>query len=50
MLFMFIYEYWFPTHYPYQMMSVSFNSNTTGVTNGAGTANPCTSPAFNPSF
>ena len=32
MLFVFMFENWCPTGFPYQMMSVSFNSNTTGVT------------------
>ena len=40
MLIVFIYAYWCPTQFPYQMMFVSFNSTTTGVTCGAGTANP----------
>jgi len=30
MLFVFIYTYWCPTRLQYQMMFVSFNSNTTG--------------------
>jgi len=29
MLFVFIYLYWCPTRFPYQMMFVSLNSNTT---------------------
>jgi len=40
MLFVFIYIYWCPTSFPYQMMFVSYNSNTTGVTGGAGTTYP----------
>ena len=32
MLFVFIYVYWCPTRFLYQMMFVSFNSNTTSVT------------------
>ena len=36
MLFVFIYVYWCSTRSPYQMMFVSFNSNTR-VTSGAGT-------------
>jgi hypothetical protein len=40
--FVFIYVYWFPTLFPYQMMFVSFKSNT--VTCGAGTANPSRAP------
>jgi len=46
MIFVFIYIYWCPTRFPCQMMLVSFNSNTTGVTNGAGTANPTGAPDF----
>ena len=40
MLFVFIYTYWCPTRFPYQMMFVSFNSSTMGVISGAGIANP----------
>jgi len=36
----FIYVFWSPTRFPYQMMFVSFNSNTTGATCGAGTVKP----------
>jgi hypothetical protein len=36
--YVFIYVSWCPTRFPYQMMLVSLNSNTTGVTSGAGTA------------
>jgi len=32
MLFVFIYIYWYPAGFPYQMMFVSFNNNTTGAT------------------
>ena len=32
------------------MMFVSFNSNTTGVPNGAGTAHPSKASAFTPGF
>ena len=46
MLFVFIDVYWCPTRFPYQIMFVSFNSNTTGVTSGAGTANPSGAPEF----
>ena len=38
MLFVIIYVYWGQTRFPYQMMLVSFNSNTTGVAHGARTA------------
>jgi hypothetical protein len=31
--------YWCATRFPYHIMFVSFDSNTTGVTNGAGTTN-----------
>jgi hypothetical protein len=34
-----IYVYWCPTRFPCKMMFVSFNSNTTGFTCWAGTAN-----------
>ena len=37
-LFVFIYVYWCPTRFPYQMMFVSFNTNTTGVTCGSETS------------
>ena len=33
-----IYVYWCPTRFPYQMMFLSFYSNTTGDTSGAGAA------------
>jgi hypothetical protein len=35
-----------PTRFAYQMMFVSFNSNTKGVTIGAGTSNLTSSPVF----
>lgn len=38
MLLVFIHAYCWPTWFPYQMMSLSFNSNTMGVISGAGTA------------
>jgi hypothetical protein len=34
------------TRFPYQMMLVSFTSNTVGVTCGAGTANPSGAQEF----
>ena len=34
------YVYWCPTRFPCQMMFGSFNSNTTGITIGTGTAKP----------
>ena len=40
MLFVFIYVYWYSTRLPYQIMFVSFYSNTSDVTCGAGSANP----------
>ena len=46
----FIYVYWCPARLPFQMMFVSFNSNTTGVTSRAGTANPSGTPQFTPRF
>jgi hypothetical protein len=33
-----------------QMMFMSFNSDTTGVSSGAETANPFGTPEFNPGF
>jgi hypothetical protein len=44
MLFVFIYVNWCPTGFPYQIMFMSSNNNTTGVTIGAGTANPSGAP------
>ena len=38
------------TRFPYQMMFVQFNSNTTGVTCRARTANPSGAPEFIPCF
>ena len=35
---------------PYHMMFVSFENKTTGVTCGAGTANPSGASEFNPGF
>ena len=46
MLFAFIYVYWCPTQFPYQMMFVSSNRNTAGVTCGAGTTNPSGAQEF----
>ena len=37
-VFVFIYVYWCPTRFPYQMMFVLLNSNSTGANSGAGTA------------
>jgi hypothetical protein len=39
-----------PTRFLYPMMFVTFNSNTTGVTCGAGTAYPSGTPEFTPDF
>ena len=39
-----------PTRFPYQMIFVSFNSNTTGVTCGAGKVNLSRTPEFTPRF
>jgi hypothetical protein len=38
------------TRFTFQLMFVSFNSNTTGVTCGAGTSYPCGSYEFTPGF
>ena len=35
----FLTQYWCPTTFPYQIMLMSFNYHTTGVTSGARTAN-----------
>jgi hypothetical protein len=48
--FLFIYVCWCPTRFPYHMMFVSFNSNTTGATCAAGTANHCEAHEFTPAF
>ena len=44
--FKFIHVYWCPPRFPYQMMFVSFNSNTTDVISGAGIANYSGAPEF----
>ena len=46
MLFVFIDEHWRPTRFQYHMMFASFNSSTTGVTRGVGTAYPCRAPTM----
>jgi len=46
----FIYAYWCPTLFPYQMMFVSINSSTTGVTIGEGTTFPSGAPAVTHGF
>jgi hypothetical protein len=48
MLFGFIYVYWCPARFPYQIMFASLNSNTTGVRCGAGTAHPSGTHEFIP--
>ena len=50
MLYVFIYVNWCTTRFPYYIMFVSFNSNTTGVTCGAGFANPSGAHEFTPRF
>ena len=50
MLFVFISIFWYPTRFPCQMMLVSFNSNTTGVTSGAGIANSSGALSSSPIF
>ena len=47
MFFAFIYVYWCPTRFSYQMMFVWFNRNTTG---GTETANPSCAHEFTPGF
>ena len=49
-LFVFIYLYWYPTRFPYQMMFVLFNSSKTGATNWAGTAYLPGAPELSPIF
>ena len=44
MAFVFIYAYWYPIRFPYQMMFVSINNNKMGVACGARTANPSGAP------
>jgi len=50
MFFVFIYVSWCQTRFPYNMMFVSYNSNTTGVTCGTGTAYRSGVPQFTPGF
>ena len=42
--------YWCSTWFPCQIMFMSFNSNTTGSTNGEGTYNPSGRPELMPGF
>jgi hypothetical protein len=49
MLFVFINVYLCQTRFPYHMMFVSFNYNTTGFTGGAGNVNPFQSVRVHPS-
>jgi hypothetical protein len=49
-LFVFIYIYCCTKRFPYQMIMVLFNSNTTGVISGAGTAYPTVTTDFTPVF
>ena len=49
-VFVFTYIYWCPKRFPYQMMFFSLNSNTTGVTSGAGNAHPSGAPQSIPRF
>jgi hypothetical protein len=46
MLFVFIYAYWCPTRFPYQIIFNVLNSNTTGVTSGEGTDYPSGASVF----
>ena len=46
----FIYVFWCPTRFLYQMMFVSCKSSTMGATCGAETANPCGAHDFTPAF
>ena len=42
--------YWCPVRFPYYMIFESLNSNTTGVTSGAGTAKPFGGIRVHPCF
>jgi hypothetical protein len=42
--------YWYPVRFPYYMIFESLNSNTTGVTSGAGTAKPFGGIRVHPCF
>jgi hypothetical protein len=48
MLVVFIYVFWCPIRFLYQMMFVSFNSNTTVVACAVGTANSSVAHEFTP--
>ena len=50
MLFVFTYVYWGSTRFTYQMIFMSFKSNTTGVISEAGITNPSEAPEFTPGF
>jgi len=50
MLVVFIYVYWCPTRFPYEMLFLSFYIKTTGVTCGAGTSDPSGAPEFTLAF
>jgi hypothetical protein len=50
MLFVFIYAYWRPTQFPYQMMFVSLNLSTTGVSSRTGISYPSGTSEFTPGF
>ena len=50
-IYVFSYAFWCPTWFPYHMMFVSYNRNTTGVPCGAGrTANPSEVQEIRPVF
>ena len=42
--------YWCPTRFPYQMIFLSCNSKTTGVTSGGGIDIPSRAPEFTPGY
>jgi hypothetical protein len=46
----YFYVNWCPSRFPFQMMFVSFNSYTTGITSGAGTANLSGNLSSSPHF
>ena len=50
-IYVFSYAFWCPTWFPYHMMFVSYNRNTTGIPCGAGrTANPSEVQEIRPVF
>jgi hypothetical protein len=50
MLCVFIYVYWCPTPFPYQMMFILFNSYTGSATSGTGSTDPSGTSEFTTGF